>query len=78
MKLNEMVELIANCANVEYDANDFYTLEDLIYSYYIDAELFTEAEMRLITDINGYNVETLNDVLFARYGYRDLKQMMED
>ena len=78
MLVNEMVELIANCANVEYDVNDFYTLEDLIYSYYIDAELFTEAEMRLITNINGYNIETLNDMLFARYGYRDLEQMMED
>ena len=78
MKLNKMIELIADCANVEYDANDFDTLEDLIYCYYIDAELFTEEELRLLTNINGYNIETLNDALYARYGYRDLEQMMEE
>ena len=78
MTLNGMIELIAACVNVEYDANDFDTLEDLIYCYYIDAELFTEEELRLLTNINGYNIETLNDALFARYGYRDLEQMMEE
>lgn len=78
MKLNEMIELIADCANVEYDANDFDTLRDLIYCYYIDAELFTEADMQLITNINGYNVQTLNDMLYARYGYRDLNQMLDE
>src|SRR5690554_4507586 len=78
MRLNEMIELIADCANVEYDANDFEKLEDLIYCYYIDAELFTEEELQLLTNINGYSVETLNDALFARYGYRDLEQMMGD
>lgn len=78
MKLNKMIELIADCANVEYDANDFDTLKDLIYCYYIDAELFTEAEIQLLTNINGLSVETLNDAIFSRYGYRDLEQMMEE
>ena len=72
-----MIELIADVANVEYYANDFDMLEDLIYCYYIDAELFTEAELQLLTNINGYNIDTLNSALYARYGYRDLKQMME-
>ena len=41
-------------------------------------ELFTYEELRLLTNINGSSVETLNDAIYARYGYRDLKQMMED
>lgn len=35
----------------------------------LEQELFTEAELQLITNINGYNVETLNDAIYARYGY---------
>ena len=38
----------------------------------------TNEEMQLVTDINGYSVETLNDVLYARTGYRSLKQMDEE
>ena len=41
-------------------------------------ELFTHDELRLLTNINGYSVETLNDAIFSRYGYRDYDQMMED
>lgn len=43
----------------------------------LDMDLFTKGELQLITNINGYSVETLNAALFARYGYRDLEQMME-
>ena len=43
-----------------------------------DMELFTYEELKLLTNINGYSVETLNDAIFARYGYRDLEQMMEE
>ena len=39
-----------------------------IYSLLIEQELFTENELNLITNINGYNIETLNDCAYARYG----------
>lgn len=44
----------------------------------LEQELFTEAELQLITNINGFNTETLNDAIYARYGYRDYNQMMEE
>ena len=46
-----------------------------LYETLIDEELFTEDELRLITDINGYSIDTLNDCIFARYGYRSYEQM---
>lgn len=49
-----------------------------VWSYLVDNDYFTDDELRLITDINGFNLETLNDCLFARYGYRDLGQMLEE
>lgn len=37
----------------------------------------TEEELQLITDINGYNLEALNDVIYARTGYHDWEQYEE-
>jgi hypothetical protein len=49
-----------------------------IWSYLEDNEMFTFDELRLITDINGYNIDTLNDALYSRYGYRSLEQYLEE
>ena len=43
----------------------------------IEYNLATDEELRLITYINGYSVDTLDDVLYARSGYRDLEQFEE-
>lgn len=48
---------------------------DELFDTLIDEELFTEAELQLLTYINGYNMEALNDAIYARYGYRDYEQM---
>lgn len=56
------------------DFNDVNVLWDAL----LDGDLFTKGELQLLTNINGYSIETLNDAIFARYGYRDLEQMMED
>ncbi len=55
---------------------DFYDINE-VYNYLVDNSYFTNEELRLITDINGFNLETLNDCLYARYGYRDLEQLLE-
>lgn len=36
----------------------------------------TDEELQLVTDINGYKMETLNDVLYARTGYRSRWQYL--
>jgi hypothetical protein len=55
----------------------FSEVDDL-WSYLVDNELFTDAEIQLITTMIGYNTETLNDAIYARYGYRDLDQLVEE
>ena len=40
----------------------------------IEEGIATEEELHLVTDINGYNNDTLNDVIYARTGYRDMEQ----
>ena len=44
------------------------------YDFLIEQCIATEAELQLITSINGYSIDTLNDVLYARTGYRDYEQ----
>ena len=39
-----------------------------------EMEIATYEELKLITGINGYSMETLNDVLYYRTGYRDREQ----
>ena len=48
----------------------------ILYNELIDRGLFTEDELQLVTAINGYNIDTLNDCLYCRYGYRSYDQMV--
>ena len=43
----------------------------------VNIGIATEEELQLVTDINGYSKETLDDVLYARTGYRDWEQYMD-
>jgi hypothetical protein len=45
--------------------------------YLVEAGIATEAELRLVTYIIGYSVETLDKVLFVRTGYRSIEQLIE-
>ena len=42
------------------------------YEALIESNIATEGELELVTNINGYSLETLEAVLYARTGYRDL------
>jgi hypothetical protein len=54
--------------------------DEVIYTWdkLVDMDLFTDRELELITNINGYTMETLNDAIYARCGYRSLDQMLEE
>jgi len=49
-------------------------LWDLIVNY----ELATESTLQLVTRLNGYTLETLEDVLYALTGYHSYDQFMEN
>jgi len=57
-------------------------MEDLtkeqIWNYIVEYNIATEEELQLITQINGYNENSLNDVIYARTGYNDIAQLMEE
>ena len=49
-------------------------LWDLIVNY----ELTSEQSLQLVTRLNGYTLETMEDVLYALTGYRSYEQFMEN
>lgn len=47
-----------------------------IYNDLIEIGVATDSELDLITDINGFNIDTLNDVIYVRTGFRTYEQLM--
>ena len=50
---------------------------DELYDYLIDYQIATQEEINLVTKINGYNLDSLEDILYVRTGYRSLEQILE-
>ena len=48
------------------------------WDYLVDKGIATEQELILVTYINGYNMESLNDIIYARTAYRDAEQLQEE
>ena len=46
------------------------------YNYLVDTNIVSEETVNIITDINGYNKNTLDDVLYCATGYRDIKSYL--
>lgn len=44
----------------------------------INMGIATKEELQLITNINGWNEESFNSVIYARTGYRYLEQLQEE
>ena len=47
------------------------------YDYLVDYEIVSEETLDIITRINGYNEDTLDDVLYCVSGYHDIEQYLE-
>ena len=48
---------------------------DDIYDKLIELDIATENEIDLVCCINGYTIDTLNDIWYARTGYRELEDV---
>jgi hypothetical protein len=51
---------------------------DQIYDYLRMYGIATEKEIMLVTKINGFSVETMNDILYVRTGYRSIEQIEDE
>lgn len=46
-----------------------------VWEMLVDMGVATDEELQLVTSINGYNIDTLNDVIYVRTGYHDIEQL---
>ena len=53
-------------------------MKNKIWDYLIDNAIATEEELQLVTDVAGYSVATMEAIIYARTGYNDLEQLMEE
>ena len=56
--------------------NTDHTIE-AAWDYLIESQIATESELALVSSINGYKLETMESVLYARSGYRSFDQLEE-
>lgn len=49
-------------------------IED-VWELLVDMGIATDEELQLVTSINGYNIDTLNDIIYVRTGYHDIEQL---
>ena len=49
-----------------------------IWDAIIEHGIATEGELELVTAINGYHDDALNNVIWVRTGYRNIEQFLED
>lgn len=54
-----------------------YTIEQ-VWDLLLQYDIATENELQLVTAINGYNIDTLNDIIYARTGLRSIEQLLEE
>jgi len=50
---------------------------DAMYDEMINLELCSTDEIELVTGINGYKEETLNEIVYYKTGYNSLEQYLE-
>jgi len=51
---------------------------EILWDLLVNFELATESTLQLITRLNGYNLETMENVLYALTGYHSYDQFMEN
>ena len=51
---------------------------DNYYNLLIDSGIVSKEAVDLVTTINGYSIDTLNDILFALTGERDIEEYFSD
>ena len=52
-------------------------IEDVI-TFLEEEGIATDEEIDLVIKINGYNLETINDIIYVRTGCRDYEQLLEE
>lgn len=63
----------------EKGGNNMMTKEMMeLYDYMVECEIATISELNLAINLCGNTIQTLNQVLYIKTGYRDLQQLLNE
>ena len=54
------------------------SIEAMLWDFIVDNNIATEDEVRLVSDINGFNEETMTYIIYARTGLRSYEQCKDE
>lgn len=54
------------------------SIESMLWDFIVDNNIATEDEVRLVSDINGLNEETMTDIIYSRTGLRSYEQCKDE
>ena len=54
------------------------SIEAMLLDFIVDNNIATENEVRLVSDINGWNEETMTDIIYTRTGLRSYEQCKDE
>jgi len=49
-----------------------------VWGYLVETGIATDDELNLVSNINGFTLETMESVIYVRTGYRSLEQLREE
>lgn len=51
---------------------------DQVWQLLLEYDIATENELHLVTNINGYNMESLESIIYSRTGLNSVDQLVDD
>lgn len=48
------------------------------WKFLVESGITTDEAIDVVTCINGYNMKAMQDILYAKTGYRDFDQIMKE
>ena len=79
--LEQKIDELSTTASTDITCSDDIRISsnlEKIMDIIIDYGVATEDEVRLVCQIDGWNIESLNSIIFARTGYRDIDSYLDE
>ena len=54
------------------------SIVSMLWNFIVDNNIATDNEVLLVSDINGWNEETMTDIIYARTGLRSYEQCKDE
>lgn len=58
--------------------NKMDEMRDFLEEMLVEYDIATQEEIDLVCNINGYSLETMEDILYARTGLRSIEQFCDE